>query len=400
MPSLLWALHRAQIVGDYRLGATIGAGQFGTVREAEHTITGAKVAVKIVEAAKVERHRLMEEIRLQRLCKHSRVAEIIDVIERSGAVYIVMEHVAGGDLVDYLLRGVLLAEEDARRIFGEIVEAVAHCHGMGVTHRDLKPDNILLDANLHVKLADFGCAAEMAAGTSFSEFTGSTTYAAPELLASGCSYQGDGVDVWACGCILYALLCNSLPFDGQTLPELVECIQHGVFQIPGHVSESAASLIKGMLTVDASHRLSIAEIRAHPWQLARLAPPLRCTKKQKTFSLRPAPPALPARRRRPAPPPSTWRPARLRSPALPPSTSSRRTKCCLWLRHMLLGAAYAAEPPGELARHAAAHVPPAGGRDLVRGGRDVPKPGCTIYLRRFRANVCVHLGCRIRQIRF
>lgn len=272
MPSLLWALHRAQIVGDYRLGATIGAGQFGTVREAEHTITGAKVAVKIVEAAKVERHRLMEEIRLQRLCKHSRVAEIIDVIERSGAVYIVMEHVAGGDLVDYLLRGVLLAEEDARRIFGEIVEAVAHCHGMGVTHRDLKPDNILLDANLHVKLADFGCAAEMAAGTSFSEFTGSTTYAAPELLASGCSYQGDGVDVWACGCILYALLCNSLPFDGQTLPELVECIQHGVFQIPGHVSESAASLIKGMLTVDASHRLSIAEIRAHPWLAPR--PPL------------------------------------------------------------------------------------------------------------------------------
>lgn len=254
-----------EVVGDYRLGATIGQGSFGTVREAEHVRTGQRVAVKIVDNKKMDRDKLQEEIRIQRLLDHPHVVRIYDVIETDCSIFIVMELVGGGELFDHIVKKVKLSDDEARRVFQQIIYGVDHCHRRKVVHRDLKPENILVDADLNLKIADFGFAAEMRASVLFTESCGSPNYAAPELLNRSCKYEGPEVDVWSCGIMLYALLCGTLPFDADGLKELFTLIKKGTFKIPGFVSAEAGDLLRKILTLDPAKRLSISQIRRHSW---------------------------------------------------------------------------------------------------------------------------------------
>ncbi len=131
-------------------------------------------------------------------------------------------------------------------------------------HRDLKPENLLLDDMHNVKIADFGLSNAMEDGTFLRTSCGSPNYAAPEVI-SGQLYAGPEVDVWSCGVILYALLCGSLPFDDESIASLFRKIKAGVFSMPTHLSEGARDVIARMLVVDPLKRLTIAQIRRHPW---------------------------------------------------------------------------------------------------------------------------------------
>jgi 5'-AMP-activated protein kinase catalytic alpha subunit len=133
-----------------------------------------------------------------------------------------------------------------------------------VTHRDLKPENLLLDSNLHIKIADFGLSNTMKDGEFLKTSCGSPNYASPEVV-SGKSYVGPEVDVWSCGVVLYALLCGSLPFDDENVPNLFRKIKHGNFTLPGHLSSEAKDLIVQMLVVDPTRRITFAQIRRHNW---------------------------------------------------------------------------------------------------------------------------------------
>jgi serine/threonine protein kinase len=257
-------------VGQYKLGKTIGKGSFGVVKAATNTITGEEVAIKIIPAAKTDEAKLEQEIKNQQRLHHQHVVKIHEVIKKDGDTYIVMELISGGDLFDYIVKHVRLPEGKARRIFQQIIAGVEHCHENKVAHRDLKPENIFLDSENNVKLGDFGLSGEMHDGQLLTESCGSPNYAAPELLKKNCSYEGPDVDVWSCGCILYALHCNTLPFDAPTVPELFSKIKRGNFSVPGYVSPEAKDLISRMICVDPSKRISIGEIRQHPWFLKDL----------------------------------------------------------------------------------------------------------------------------------
>lgn len=127
-------------------------------------------------------------------------------------------------------------------------------------HRDLKPENLLLDADNNVKIADFGLSNVMEDGDFLRTSCGSPNYAAPEVI-SGSLYAGPEVDVWSCGVILYALLCGSLPFDDESIPNLFKKIRGGMYSLPSHLSEMARDLIPRMLVVDPMKRITIPEIR-------------------------------------------------------------------------------------------------------------------------------------------
>ncbi|XP_077980934.1 5'-AMP-activated protein kinase catalytic subunit alpha-2-like [Glandiceps talaboti] len=256
-------------IGHYLLGETLGVGTFGKVKIGEHQITGHKVAVKILNRQKIKSldvvGKIRREIQNLKLFRHPHIIKLYQVISTPTDIFMVMEYVSGGELFDYIVKHGKLKEHEARRFFQQIISGVDYCHRHMIVHRDLKPENLLLDQNMHVKIADFGLSNMMTDGEFLRTSCGSPNYAAPEVI-SGKLYAGPEVDVWSCGVILYALLCGTLPFDDEHVPTLFRKIKAGVFTIPDHISKSpVVSLLTHMLQVDPLKRATIKEIRDHEW---------------------------------------------------------------------------------------------------------------------------------------
>ena len=251
----------------------MGIGSFGKVKVAEHILTGHKVAVKILNRKKIKaidmEEKVRREIKILRLFMHPHIIRLYEVLETPHDIYVVMEYVKSGELFDYIVEKGRLGENEARHFFQQIVSGVEYCHRNMVVHRDLKPENLLLDAKSNVKIADFGLSNVMRDGHFLKTSCGSPNYAAPEVI-SGKLYSGPEVDVWSCGVILYALLCGSLPFDDESIPNLFKKIKGGVYTLPSHLSSGARDLIARALLVDPLKRVTISEIREHPWFVVHL----------------------------------------------------------------------------------------------------------------------------------
>ncbi|KAI3444277.1 hypothetical protein Pfo_000942 [Paulownia fortunei] len=255
------------VLPRYKLGKTLGIGSFGKVKLAVHTLTGLKVAIKILDRQSIdncEAEKVRREINIMRQLFHPHIVRLFEVIDTPSNVYVVMEYMNSGELFYYLTEHGKLHEDEARCFFQQIISGVEYCHRHLVVHRDLKPENLLLDLEHNVKIADFGLGNIMRDGHFLKTCCGSPNYAAPELISRQL-YAGPEVDVWSCGVILYALLCGRLPFDDDNLSGLYAKIKSGVYTIANHLSESARDLIQRILVVDPMKRISIPEIRRHPW---------------------------------------------------------------------------------------------------------------------------------------
>lgn len=265
-------------IGQFILGKNLGIGAFGKVKLATHAVTGHKVAVKILNKAKIKQlgmeEKVQREINILHLCTHPHIIRLYEVIDTPTDIFLVNEYVSGGELFDYIVSKGRLSADEARNFFHQIVSGVEYCHFQKIVHRDLKPENLLLDANLNIKIADFGLSNLMRDGDFLRTSCGSPNYAAPEVI-SGHLYAGPEVDVWSCGVILYALLCGSLPFDDESIPNLFKKIKSGMYSLPTHLSQLAKNLIPRMLEVDPMKRITIPEIRLHPWFQHKLPPYLR-----------------------------------------------------------------------------------------------------------------------------
>ena len=208
--------------------------------------------------------KVRREIKILRLFDHPHIIRLYEVIDTPTDIFVIMEYVSGGELFDYIVMKGRLAENEARRFFQQILTGIEYCHHHMVVHRDLKPENLLLSAENSVKIADFGLSNLMTDGCFLKTSCGSPNYAAPEVIR-GDLYAGTEVDVWSCGVILYALLCGSLPFDDEDIPNLFKKIKNGIYTLPGHLSKLSRDLIPRMLVVDPMKRMTIPEIRQHPF---------------------------------------------------------------------------------------------------------------------------------------
>ncbi|CAH0395475.1 unnamed protein product [Bemisia tabaci] len=255
-------------IGHYTLGATLGVGTFGKVKIGEHQLTKHKVAIKILNRQKIKSldvvGKIRREIQNLKLFRHPHIIKLYQVISTPTDIFMIMEYVSGGELFDYIVKHGKLKEFEARRFFQQIISGVDYCHRHMIVHRDLKPENLLLDQNLHVKIADFGLSNMMTDGEFLRTSCGSPNYAAPEVI-SGKLYAGPEVDIWSCGVILYALLCGSLPFDDEHVPTLFRKIKTGIFPIPDYLNKSVVSLLCHMLQVDPMKRATIEDIKKHDW---------------------------------------------------------------------------------------------------------------------------------------
>eukprot|EP00934_Nitzschia_sp_Nitz4_P006442 Nitzschia sp. Nitz4//scaffold35_size145790//57757//60038//NITZ4_003022-RA/size145790-augustus-gene-0.115-mRNA-1//1//CDS//3329549100//6432//frame0 len=265
-------------IGQFILEKNLGIGAFGKVKLATHVVTGHKVAVKILNKAKIKQlgmeEKVRREINILHLCTHPHIIRLYEVIDTPTDIFLVNEYVSGGELFDYIVSKGRLSADEARNFFHQIISGVEYCHFQKIVHRDLKPENLLLDAKLNIKIADFGLSNLMRDGDFLRTSCGSPNYAAPEVI-SGNLYAGPEVDVWSCGVILYALLCGSLPFDDESIPSLFRKIKSGMYSLPTYLSQLAKNLIPRMLEVDPMKRITIPEIRLHPWFQHKLPPYLR-----------------------------------------------------------------------------------------------------------------------------
>ncbi|ENN78011.1 hypothetical protein YQE_05497, partial [Dendroctonus ponderosae] len=226
-------------VGYYELEKTIGKGNFAVVKLATHIVTSTKVAIKIIDKSALDEENLTKIFRetaiLKRL-RHPHITKLYQLMETKQTIYMVTEYASNGEIFDHLVAKGRMAEPEAKRVFSQIVAAVAYCHSQGVVHRDLKAENLLLDHNLNIKLADFGFSNQFSEGNLLSTFCGSPPYAAPELFR-GLQYDGRRADIWSLGVVLYVLVCGSLPFDGHTLQALRNVVMEGKFRIPYFMSQ-------------------------------------------------------------------------------------------------------------------------------------------------------------------
>ncbi|CAO2638766.1 Serine/threonine-protein kinase MARK1 [Lemmus lemmus] len=254
-------------IGNYRLQKTIGKGNFAKVKLARHVLTGREVAVKIIDKTQLNPtslQKLFREVRIMKILNHPNIVKLFEVIETEKTLYLVMEYASGGEVFDYLVAHGRMKEKEARAKFRQIVSAVQYCHQKCIVHRDLKAENLLLDADMNIKIADFGFSNEFTVGNKLDTFCGSPPYAAPELF-QGKKYDGPEVDVWSLGVILYTLVSGSLPFDGQNLKELRERVLRGKYRIPFYMSTDCENLLKKLLVLNPIKRGSLEQIMKDRW---------------------------------------------------------------------------------------------------------------------------------------
>uniref|UniRef100_A0A674AFU4 calcium/calmodulin-dependent protein kinase n=1 Tax=Salmo trutta TaxID=8032 RepID=A0A674AFU4_SALTR len=233
-------------------------GAFSVVRRCLKVLSGQEYAAKIINTKKLsarDHQKLDREARICRLLKHSNIGEFL----------------TGGELFEDIVAREYYSEADASHCIQQILEAVLHCHQMGVVHRDLKPENLLLASKSKgaaVKLADFGLAIEVEGDQqAWFGFAGTPGYLSPEVLRK--DPYGKAVDLWACGVILYILLVGYPPFWDEDQHRLYQQIKAGAYDFPSPewdtVTPEAKDLINKMLTINPAKRITASEVLKHPW---------------------------------------------------------------------------------------------------------------------------------------
>nr|XP_020484926.1 MAP/microtubule affinity-regulating kinase 4-like isoform X4 [Labrus bergylta] len=254
-------------IGNYRLLKTIGKGNFAKVKLARHVLTGKEVAIKIIDKTQLNPtslQKLFREVRIMKGLNHPNIVQLFEVIETDKTLYLIMEYASGGEVFDYLVSHGRMKEVEARAKFRQIVSAVHYCHTKNIVHRDLKAENLLLDADANIKIADFGFSNEFTLGNKLDTFCGSPPYAAPELF-QGKKYDGPEVDVWSLGVILYTLVSGSLPFDGQNLKELRERVLRGKYRVPFYMSTDCEGILRRFLVLNPSKRCTLEQVMKDKW---------------------------------------------------------------------------------------------------------------------------------------
>ncbi|KAM4627713.1 LOW QUALITY PROTEIN: MAP/microtubule affinity-regulating kinase 4 [Polymixia lowei] len=254
-------------IGNYRLLKTIGKGNFAKVKLARHILTSREVAIKIIDKTQLNPtslQKLFREVRIMKGLNHPNIVQLFEVIETEKTLYLIMEYASGGEVFDYLVSHGRMKEKEARAKFRQIVSAVHYCHQKNIVHRDLKAENLLLDADSNIKIADFGFSNEFTMGNKLDTFCGSPPYAAPELF-QGKKYDGPEVDIWSLGVILYTLVSGSLPFDGQNLKELRERVLRGKYRVPFYMSTDCEGILRRFLVLNPTKRCTLEQIMKDKW---------------------------------------------------------------------------------------------------------------------------------------
>ncbi|CCE63996.1 hypothetical protein TPHA_0G01600 [Tetrapisispora phaffii CBS 4417] len=259
----------------------VGQGAFAIVKKAVERSTGKTFAVKIISKRKVMGNMdgVTRELEVLRKLDHPRIVRLKGFYEDEESYYLLMEFVSGGDLMDFVAAHGSVGEDAGREITRQILEAVKYIHSKCISHRDLKPDNILIEQDdpVLVKITDFGLAKVQGNGTFMKTFCGTLAYVAPEIISGSNNLEENEerneysslVDMWSIGCLVYVILTGHLPFSGSTQEQLYKQVRNGSYHEGPlkdfRISDEARNFIDSLLQVNPNDRLSAERALQHPW---------------------------------------------------------------------------------------------------------------------------------------
>ncbi|KAJ7979954.1 Non-specific serine/threonine protein kinase [Quillaja saponaria] len=263
--------HATTLLGKYKLGGLLGRGSFAKVYHAKSLIDNTTVAVKIIDKPKTVdatmEPRIIREIdAMRRLHHHPNILKIHEVMATKSKIYLIVELATGGELFSKIARKGRLTEQVARRYFQQLVSALEFCHRNDVAHRDVKPQNLLLDKDGNLKVSDFGLSAlpEQLKNGLLHTACGTPAYTAPEVLCRR-GYNGSKADAWSCGVILFVLLAGYLPFDGSNLMAMYKKVNRREYMFPEWISKSARHVIYQLLDPNPDTRMSMESLVKTSW---------------------------------------------------------------------------------------------------------------------------------------
>ncbi|OMJ84379.1 hypothetical protein SteCoe_14533 [Stentor coeruleus] len=253
----------------YLIGKQLGKGAFGKVYLGLHRLTGLKVAIKTIDKSIIQddrtRRKVFQEVYVMKKINHQNVIRLLEVFESPKHLMIVLEYSGGGDLLKLVKTRGSLTELEGKHIFSQLIEAIQACHTKNIIHRDVKLDNILITTDFTcIKLCDFGVSRSVKPGEKIYDQCGTPAYLAPEIIADR-GYDPFYVDIWSMGVLLYAILTGTVPFRAKTLPELHKLILRCKYDMPDCLSLNAQDLIRRMLNPVPYMRISLEEMKIHPW---------------------------------------------------------------------------------------------------------------------------------------
>jgi serine/threonine protein kinase len=288
------------VMDMYMVGKVVGVGSYGKVRAAWHRLTSSKVAIKTYDKSKLKDpahwKRVHAEIKIMEQISHPRIARMYEAVETPKRMHLIMECLDGGNLCSYVKAKRRLSEDESKRIFFQIAQAIDHLHALGVSHRDVKLENVLFANDRDIKLIDFGFSTVCQPGKRLKVFCGTPsckyirrsspyytspchsyvslllsrpTDMAPEIVRRS-EYEGKPVDMWSMGILLYALLCGCFPFRAKAYPDLYRRIARGTFPMPEELSAPVKDLLKQLLNVDAATRITAHATLRHSWLQVQL----------------------------------------------------------------------------------------------------------------------------------
>ncbi len=238
----------------------LGLGFTGEVWSARNlSKNGAVIAIKTLSRELYAQHKLPfppQEVIVATMLTHENIVRVLEVVEEPGRIFLVQEHLPGGDLFTCMQESGVFSEFLSRCLFCDILAGVTYIHEKGVVHRDLKPENCVLDANGTVKIIDFGLATRFEKGQMLDEYCGCPEYAAPEVMKQ-IPHEGPPIDIWAVGVMLYDMVMGRLPFDA-------ECCMFDLLEV-GSLTSELQKLLEQILIEDPKKRLSADEISKCDW---------------------------------------------------------------------------------------------------------------------------------------
>ncbi|KAF3657940.1 CBL-interacting serine/threonine-protein kinase 19 [Capsicum annuum] len=260
----------SSLFGKYELGKLLGCGAFAKVYHAREIQNGQSVAVKVINKKRIVNTTLMtnikREISIMRRLYHPNIVKLFEVLATKTKIYFIMEFVKGGELFGKISKG-RFSEDLSRKYFQQLISVVRYCHSRGVYHRDLKPENLLVDENGDLKVSDFGLSAlteQVQQDGLLHTLCGTPAYVAPEILTKK-GYDGEKVDIWSCGIILFVLNAGYLPFNDPNLMVMYKKIYKGEFRCPKWISSDLKRFLSCLLDTNPMTRVTIDEIIKDPW---------------------------------------------------------------------------------------------------------------------------------------